>query len=139
MDLIGPRNYPYFSIAIRQILVFRYFHLYLVCSLLALLHLTAEWLYLGKYPQRLWLSLVLSLCLVGLLQNYWIQPSLSAWHHARYSGGPQSEGAARAFRAWSAASEVLNLLAACGLTFYLWRVAHPAETARVLNAAKFRS
>ena len=138
-DLLGGRNYPYFSIAITQILSTRFFHLFFFCSLLALLHLAAEWLYLGKYPKRLWLGLVVSLFLFGLVQVWWLQPHLKSWHYIRYAQQPASEQAGRAFRAWSAVSEGANLIALCALGFYLWRVANPPDPARFVSATKFRS
>ncbi len=137
-DLIGPANFPYFSVAIGQLLVTRYFHLFLACASLALLHLAAEWLYLGKYPKRAWLGFLLALWLFGLFQNYWLQPNLKAWHYAQYAKPPQSERAARAFRAGHAASQAADFLALCSLAFYLWRVANPPDPARFVSTSKFR-
>ncbi len=138
-DLIGARNYPYFSVAIYQILAVRYFHLFIVCSLLAVAHLAAEWLYLGKYPKRLWLGLILALTLFGLVQNYWLQPQLRSWNYLRFAQRPTSEPAGRAFRAWNAVSESGNVLVLLCLTVYLWRVANPSDPARFVSATKFRS
>lgn len=138
-DLLGPRNFPYFSVSITQILAVRYFHLFLVCSLVALLHLGAEWLYLGKYPRKMWIGLVLALWMYGVLQNYWLQPQLKSWHYTRYAQRPQSAQADRAYRAWQIVSETTHLLILGCLTVYLWRVANPSEPARFLSATKFRS
>lgn len=137
-DLLGPRNFPYFSLAIDQILASRCFHVYFLCSLVALLHLGVEWLYLGKYPHRIWLGLVLCFCLIGVTQNFWLQPHLANWHRLRYSGGAQSQEAAHAFHYGHAISETLNFVAIMGLAAYLWRVAYPPEPARFLSASKFR-
>src|SRR4030095_2945285 len=52
--LLGPRNFGYFSVAMADLVTTRLFHLQLVCAVVAVLHLMAEWLYLGKVPQRLW-------------------------------------------------------------------------------------
>jgi hypothetical protein len=136
-DLLGPKNYPYFSVAIGQILATRYFYLYLICSLVALLHLLAEWLYFGKYPHRLWLALVLGLCLFGLVQGYWLQPRLGRWHQLAYTHPQQREAADRAFRLWHNVSVTGNFLALGGLAVYLWRVANPAGTTRFVSSAKF--
>ena len=74
--LLGPSNYPYYSGAIAQILIARYFHFQLACSIVAVLHLLAEWLYLGKFPRKLQVGLLIGLCLAALLGGGWLQPRL---------------------------------------------------------------
>ena len=138
-DLIGPRNFPYFSISIGQLMAARYYHLYLACSFFALAHLAAEWLYLGRYPKRLWLGLALSLCFFGLLQNYWLQPNLKSWHRLSHSEKTKSEEAARTFSTWHFISKFGDVLVICGLTIYLWRLENPHDSARFVSATKFRS
>lgn len=138
-ELIGARNYPYFSVAIGQIFLTPYSHLFLACSVLALIHLAAEWLYLGKYPQRLWLTLLVGLAVYGLFQNFWIQPHLTAWNRARFSKGASSEAAGRAYHIWHAVSTGGNLVAIGAVAIYLWRVANPPDPARFVSATKFRS
>jgi hypothetical protein len=138
-DLIGARNYPYFSISIDQLIAARYYHLYLACSIFALAHLTAEWLYLGRYPKRLWLGLAVSLCFLGLVQNYWLQPNLKSWHRLSHSEKTKSDDAARTFRTWAGISKFSDILVICGLTLYLWRLENPSDSARFVSATKFRS
>ena len=138
-ELLGPKNFPYFSVALGQIVSAHYFHLYVTCSLVALLYLVAEWLYLGKYPQRAWLALVVGLWVAGLLQAYWIQPRLKEWHRLQFTQTQQRATAGRAFRVWRGFSTTLNVLVVLGLTAYLWRVANPSDTARFVSATKFRS
>jgi hypothetical protein len=137
--LLGAKNAPFFTVAIGQLVATRHFHLYLACSAVALLHMMAEWLYFGRYPTRLWLGLVFSLCFAGLVQSYWLQPRLKEWHRVRYSTSPQREPAARAFDAWHAVSSGLDLVLVGGLAVYLWRVANPPDPARFVSANKFRS
>ncbi len=138
-DLLGPKNFPYFSVVLGQILAVHYFHLFLACSLVAILHLVAEWLYLGKYPARLWLGLVIGLWVGGLLQSYWIQPRLKEWHRAQFTQSQQGAAAARAFQIWSRFSTALNAVMLVGLGVYLWRVANPSNPTRFVSATKFRS
>jgi hypothetical protein len=133
------QNFPYFSVAIGEVISWRYFHLFEACSVVALLHLVAEWLYFGKYPQRLWLALVFGLCLGGLFQLYLIQPRLKEFHRLQFGRLEQREAAARHFGAWRRVSWTVNMLLVGGLGIYLWRVANPANPTRILNAAKFRS
>ena len=51
--LLGETNYPYFSGAIAQLLIAKYFQLQLLCGVVAFVHLATEWLYLGKTPRKL--------------------------------------------------------------------------------------
>lgn len=140
--LLGPNNYPYFSGAIAQILIARYFHLQLICSLVAWAHLLAEWIYLGKALQKIRLGLLLGLCLSALVGGYWLQPKLKALHAVKYgvSQRPEvRESAGRSFRAWHGVSAGVNLLMVAGLAVYLWRVANPSDETRFVSAVKFRS
>ena len=137
-QLLGPKSYPFFSVAVAQLLASRYFHLYLACSIVALLHLMAEWLYLGRYPHRLWLALVFGLCLAGMLQSYWLQPRLAEWHRVQFTRAEQRENAYRAYRTWWGMSQGLNFTVLAGLFGYLWRLTHPPEPTRFLSA-KLRS
>jgi hypothetical protein len=138
-DLLGANNYPYFSVAIGQLLAARYLRLYLACSVVALLHLLAEWLYFGKYPHRLWLGMILALCLGGMAQVYVVQPRLKALHAARYSRSVQGQAAHRAFDAWHSGSNALNLLLVSCLGVYCWRLGNPPNPMRFASATKFRS
>jgi len=61
LALLGAKNFPYYSITIAEILNARYFNLHFVCAAIALLHLAAEWLYIGNAPRRPWLALLASL------------------------------------------------------------------------------
>src|SRR4029077_2783900 len=109
-DLLGTNNFPFFSVAIAQVLEARYFHWHLACSFVALLHLVAEWLYFGKYPQKLSLALLLGLCLLGVTQNFWLQPRLRGLHQLEHSRPHQRETVSRAFQAAAAVSTTVNAL-----------------------------
>ena len=140
-DLLGPKNSPYFSGAIAQILVARYFHLQLVCGAVALIHVLGEWIYLGRNPQKLWLGLLIALITAGLLGGYWLQPKMKELHRVKYAvkTSPQDrERADHSFRAWHGTAQGINLLILIGLAAYLWRVANPADPARFVSTAKFR-
>ncbi len=138
--LLGSNNYPYFSGAIAQILIARYFHFQLVCAGIAVLHLLAEWLYLGKYPRKLQAGLLIGICAVTLFGGYVLQPRLKAWHGTKYGVNTRPEireAANRSFRAWHGVSQVVNLLAVAGLAVYLWRAANPSDPTRFVSAFKF--
>ena len=140
--LLGPDNYPYFSGAIAQVIIARYFRLQLVCGIIAVLHLLAEWLYLGKYPQKFRFGLLLGLCAACLVGAFWLQPKLKRLHATKYGLNTRPaarEAASRSFRAWHGVSAGVNLLVVGGLALYLWRVAHPDDQPRFVSSFKFRS
>src|SRR5262245_4350950 len=56
--LLGSQNYPYFSGAIAQIVIARYFVLQHWCGAIALAHLLVEWLYLGKPLDKITLGVL---------------------------------------------------------------------------------
>ena len=97
-NLLGANNFPYFSGAIAQILIARYYYFQAGCALVAVVHLLAEWLYLGKYPQKLQAGLLIGLAAAVLLGGSWFQPRLRALHAAQYginTGAEFREAAAR--------------------------------------------
>ena len=138
-ELLSSKNFPYFSVAIEGLLAPRFLSWYLACSVVALLHLVAEWLYLGRYPRRAWLALVLCLCLGGLLQAYILQPRLKQLHWLRFARPDLRETTDRSFRTLHRVSTSLDVTLVGCLLIYLWRVANPPESMRFLDPGKFRS
>lgn len=139
-SLLGPHNYPYFSGAIAQIFIARYFHFQAVCGIVAGVHLLAEWLYLGKAPTKLQIGLWVGLCAAALLGGYGLQPRLKALHATKYGVNTRPEirlAADRSFKAWHGVSQVVNLLVVGGLALYLWRAANPSDQTRFVSASKF--
>src|SRR5262245_63523328 len=98
-ELLGQKNSPYFTVAIGQLLGAKYLHLFVACSIVSLLHLAAEWLYLGKYPHKLWLTLLIGLWLGGVVQGYVIQPRLKEMHRVQFTHPQQQQAAAQIGRA----------------------------------------
>ena len=137
-QLLGAKNFPYYSAAIAQILFGRYYTLQFVCGLVALLHLLAEWLYFGKSPRHLRIGLLVGLVGLSLLGGGWLQPKLRQ-ATAQYTQPRARPAAAHAFTAWHTASQLLNWLTVAGLAAYLWGVANPRETTRFVSATGFRS
>ena len=123
---------PYAGAAV-QIILERYFLLHLVCGLIALSHLLAEFLYMGKPLQRLTLYLLLGVFSLGILGGYWLQPKLQQLHREMYSKTStpdQVQKATGSFRTWHATSQVLNLIIIAGVLTYLWRVTTPPSVYR---------
>jgi hypothetical protein len=139
-SLLGPNNYPYYSGAIAQIFIARYFHFQVVCSIVAGVHLLAEWLYLGKVAPKLQVGLLIGLWSAALLGGYWLEPKLKALHATKYGVNTRPEirlAADRSFKAWHGVSQVINLFVVGGLALYLWRTANPPDQTRFVSAAKF--
>jgi len=140
-ELLGPRNFPYYSQAIAQLQAEHYFKLHVICGLVALAHLTAEWLYLGKYPRRFWLGLAIGLVVWGLVAEYGVQPQLKSLHARRHAANVKvetRESARRAFIIWNTIAQGLNYFMAVGLALYFWRQANPSDPARFVPTTKFR-
>lgn len=139
-NLLGQANYPYFSGAIAQILIARYFNFQVGCAAVAALHLFAEWLYLGKRPHKFHAGLLVGLCCFAFLGGCWLQPKMKALHATKYAVNTRPEirqAAGRSFRIWHGVSEVINLFVVGGLAVYLWRSANPSDPTRFVSAAKF--
>lgn len=129
-ELLGPKNFPYFSVAIGQMPAVRFYYLCLVCGVVALLHLGAEWIHLGKMPRRRWLAAVLGLFCIALFETAWLQPKLSREHAVRFalnSTEAERTAAARSFTVWLRVSGGLNALMLGCLGLYFWRQGTRAE------------
>lgn len=139
-NLLGANNYPCYSGAIAQVFATRYFHFQKICAAVAVVHLLAEWLYLGKRPRKFQSGLLLGLCAAVLLGAGWLQPKLKALHAAQYSTQARPETratASRSFKAWQGVSQGVNVLVIAGLGVYLWRAANPSDPTRFVSAMKF--
>jgi hypothetical protein len=139
--VLGTANYPYYSGAIAEILLARYFHFLAVCAVIAWVHLLAEWLYLGRPARKFSFSLLAVLLALVLAGGTWLQPRLRKLHQTRYALNTQPserESAAGSFRAWHAVAQLLNLVMVGGLAVYVWRAANPSDAPRFISSVKFR-
>jgi hypothetical protein len=141
-QLLGARNYEYYATAIAQIFGARLFYFELTCGALALLHVLASWLYLGKNPRRFWLGLLA--CVVGLtlLEGAWLQPKLRRLHlsgHAVNLSDSTRQQALGSLKGWGHVDVAIQLCVVAGLALYLWRLANPSDPPRFVSAVKFRS
>lgn len=139
--LLTEANYPYFSGAIAQLLIARYFALHLICGAIALAHLSAEWLYLGRPARRSTVGLLVALFCFGLIGAMWLQPKMKELHARKYAPNLSVEiqdRAAKSFRIWHATSQVLNLFVLGGLCVYVWRANNPPDPTRFVSAMQFR-
>lgn len=128
--------------AAAQIVLERYFYLQQWCAGLALAHLIAEWLYMGRPLQRLTLLLLMFLFTVGIVGGHIMQPRMKELHLRMYavqSPPPVKEAAGRSFRILHGTSMVLNLLVMGGVLVYLWQTSRPAINTRFASVNRFRT
>ena len=133
-------NYPYFSGAIAQLILKKYFALHIICGVVALAHLATEWLYLGRPTRKSTLILLVTLFAFGLMGSLWLQPKMKELHLHKYAH-PDAEvklKAAKSFRVWHATSQVLNLFVLGGLCVYVWRANNPPDPTRFVSSMQFR-
>jgi len=128
-EMNGLLTRPYAGAA-AQIVIERYFLFHELCGAVALAHLVAEWLYMGKPLQRLTLWLLLGILALGLVGGHSLQPKLQALQRTIY--GPRStpqqiDRAKQSFKLWHAGSEALNLVVLGGVAVYLWRATTPGS------------
>jgi hypothetical protein len=141
-EMINALKYKYYAGLAAQIFLGRYFIFLYLCALVALAHLLAEWLYLGRRVSRLTVGLWAGLTALILIGGVGLQPKLHRLHEAMYAGGnaAQQTEAARTFYFWHGLSQAANLLMLAGLLFFFWRTLFSAqETARSSGYWKFRS
>src|SRR5690348_9358043 len=67
----------YFNGAIGSVMASHYYHITLACGVVALLHLLAHWLYLGRQTRKFSLGLVVGMFLLTLLASNAIQPAMT--------------------------------------------------------------
>lgn len=131
--LLGPRNYPYFSGAMAQIALTHFFRFQLWCTIIAAIHLIAEWLYLGRPRRKLLFSLLAVLFTVVLVNTTVLRPRLQQLHSTRYALNVREadrEAAARAFGIWQAVSQGIIVFEIAGVMFYFWCLASPSDAPR---------
>jgi len=141
VNVLRPENFPYFSGAIAQVVLTRYFHLHLACAVVALLHLLVEWLYLGRAARSIWTYLLVTLFGLSLIGSFWLSPKLRDLHRTQYllkAAPGQRETAAKSFRVWQGLFQGLNVLMIAGVAIYFWRAAHPPDEMRFVGSAKIR-
>jgi len=137
--------HPFWPGLMAQQVLGRYFYLQQICAVIAVVHLVAEWFYLGRPLQRFHVVLLGGLFFVSFAGGLWLQPKLHHLHLVKYSMNEQYQPVPRSieertaavdsFKRWHRVAMATNLLALAGLIVYFWRVTHPSDDLRVLNAA----
>jgi hypothetical protein len=140
--LFREQYFDYLSVAVIQVVATRYFYWHIVCAIIALLHLLAEWLYLGRAAHRLWLGLLGGLLGLGLISNAWVVPKLAQLHRTRHAvnlAQQHRQAAAGSFVSWHRFFLGVNLLVLGGVAVYFWRATTPSDPLRFVSPTKFRS
>lgn len=122
----------------------RYFALQYWCGAIAIAHLCAEWVYLGKPLYRLSLGVVVGVFCLALAGGLVMQPRLRALHEMKYGKSEaiteaRRAEAARSLRMWHGISRGAGLLALAGLGWHLWRMGNPPNAPRYAPSNKFRA
>jgi hypothetical protein len=128
---------------IAEIVLGRYFYLQQICGVIAVVHLVAEWFYLGRPVQRLNVALLGILLFIGFAGGLWLQPKMTRLHLVKYGMNeqyqpapapmPERQAAAKSFARWHGVSMTFNLLALASLAAYFWRVTHPPDNVRLVR------
>lgn len=126
-----------------EIVLGRYFYLQEICSVIAVVHLVAEWFYLGRPLQRLNVALLSLLLFISFAGGLWLQPKMVRLHLVKYGMNEQYQvapappaerlAAAKSFGRWHGVSMVFNLIALGSLAAYFWRVTHPPDSVRLVR------
>lgn len=131
---------PYWAGYATQSVISKLFWIQHICAFIALLHLVAEFLYVGRPIERAVLAVLLgSLCL-GLIGGFALQPMLRQWHIIKYSTRTtpaEKMVAQRSFGIWHGVSQVCNVVVLGGLVYYLWRISNASAPARSLTIPRF--
>ena len=140
-ELLGPAYYPYFSGAIAQIGIARLFSFQLVCAIIALAHLGAEWLYQERRHRKFLFWMLATMLALTLLGDHWLRPKMRELFRGKYAVNytqPQRDAAAHSFAIWHGVSMTVNLFMLGGLVVYLLQMSRPPEAARFVSPGQFR-
>lgn len=140
-QVLGARYFDYLSGALWQVALARMFYWHIVCSIVALLHLVAEWLYLGRTAKNLWRIMLYCLFILSLAGGIWLAPKLRELNRTQYAPTVKLEerqAAAKGFRFWRGAFDAVNVLMIAGIAAYFWRAANPPDELRFVGSTKFR-
>jgi hypothetical protein len=137
LNITGDSYYPG---AISQVIMSRYYHVALACAVVALLHLVAEWLYMGKPARKFSFGLLAALFVLAFIGGNAIQPALTRLNKQHYTAAQTAErvSAGRSFHAWDTVLKAFNILTIAGLVVHVWRVANPSDTLRFVHPVQFR-
>ena len=141
MTVVGTQYFSQMAGAVTLLVFSRLYYMQFFCVLLAGVHLTLEWLYLGRILRRGWVVLLAFLLTLSIYGGFWLCPKLKQLHGAQYL--PQSEMIDRdtleqRFKAWHGVFQALNVTTMLGLGCYLYRLTRAEDETRFVSPFKFR-
>lgn len=129
----------YYTEAIAQVIITRYYLIALTCGVVALLHFLAGWLYQNR-PRRKF-SFVLLVGLFGwtLVASNLVQPAVAKFNKQRYFATQPADRqeAVKPFRILRGVERAFNVLVVLGLVIYTWRMATPSDNLRFVRPVQF--
>lgn len=141
--------HPFWVGVLAQRLIEKLFILHITCSIVALVHLLAEWVYLGRALHRFTLGLLGGLFLISLVSELVLLPKMQELRHRYYSMSadykpvriPDAERieAKQLFDRLHGTAMGGNFVVLLVLVFHFWRVTYPPDNLRFVGAGKFRS
>jgi hypothetical protein len=133
------RSYGYLSGVLVALIRTRFLYFSLGCGGLALVHLVAEWLSVGRPLRGLTFWLAMALVALALLNCAWMQSHLTSLHETRYRAATPAlrQAAQGSLEKWRTASQVADWLMLGGLLLYLWRIASQPDASRFVGPLKF--
>jgi hypothetical protein len=138
---LGAEPGAYLGGMIAQIGVARFFTFQLICCIIALLHLVAEWLYQERRSRNFLLGLLGAMLLLTLAGDFWLRPRMERLFKVKYATNypaEQRQAAARSFGLWHGASMTMNLFMLGGLVIYTWHMSRPPESPRYVRPQQIR-
>ncbi len=137
--VLGVTGESYYPGAIAGVVMTRYYHVMLACSLVSLLHFLGEWLYLGRPTRKFSFGLLAALFVLLIISCNAIEPSMNRFNRQRYTATQidDRESAGKYFRILHVTTRVFNVLIIGGLAFYAWRVGTPSDTLRFVRPVQF--
>jgi hypothetical protein len=102
----------------------RFYLTLITCNFIAIIHLIAEWLYMGRAMVSSTVTTLALLLLSGILSAGAIQPYRSQMHLTAYVSEEevQKRNATKDYQLWSGIQGVLNIAMLSGVGFYFFRV-----------------
>lgn len=144
-DIFGGGKNPhiaYYVGSIAQVGVARFFSFQVFCGIVALVHLSAEWLYQERRNRKPLVWMLGVMLAVTLLGKYALQPKMNELFRAKHAINytpAQREVAGRSFAIWHGVSMTVNLFMLGGLMVYLVQMSRPPEVGRFVSTNQFRS
>jgi hypothetical protein len=126
-----------------HLLADRYYALQYWCGALAVAHLLAEWVYLGRALQRLTLWALIAAFLLGFVGGLVIHPRIKHYHQHRYGRAEaftpaQKAQGTRSYGVWTKTAFGFQVVALGCIAIYTWRMLNPPVGPRFVPTNKFR-